>query len=161
MRGDDSRQRGKYNQRNDERIGNQTVKRVGHVRRMTQKMRSLPEIVQQQRGQSEGEPGEPDRPAAEMPEVRIECLTASHNEEDRTKHEVTTSILAHEKTKRMNGIQGRKDLWSLPDRHNSHHRNDREPKGDDRTEEHTHAGRADALNREQAYQNNDGDGQDP
>jgi hypothetical protein len=44
----------------------------------------LPKIVQHQRRQRDGEPGEPDRNPAEMPHIGVHCLAAGHGQEGRT-----------------------------------------------------------------------------
>ena len=63
------------------------VERVHGRRGVPQQQRPLPEIVEQQRRQSDAEPGELNRPVAEVAEVGVQRLAAGHDEEDGPQHD--------------------------------------------------------------------------
>ena len=76
--------------------------RVGH------QQRALAEVVQQQRRQHEREPGDPDRPLAEVPHVRVERLAAGDDEEDRAEDgEAVPAVLAEERDRVTRVDRGR------------------------------------------------------
>ena len=53
---------------------------------LRQQQRALAEVVQQQRRQHQREPGDADRPLAEVAHVGVERLAAGDDEEDRAEH---------------------------------------------------------------------------
>ncbi len=67
--------------------GIEKEKRVLDLLRAREHERRLSEIVQRQRGEGDEDPGELDRPAAEMTEVGVERLGAGDGEEDRAQRD--------------------------------------------------------------------------
>ena len=63
------------------------VERIGDRGRIGEQQRALAEVVEQQPGQDEAEPGEPDRQAAEMAHVGVERLGAGDREHDRAERD--------------------------------------------------------------------------
>src|ERR1041384_8387525 len=57
------------------------------LRMMLFRPSSLPEIVEHQRRQRDGEPRELDRRVAEVPKVRIQCFAAGDGQEDGAEHD--------------------------------------------------------------------------
>ena len=63
-----------------------------------QQQRALAEVVQEQRRQHEREPGEADRPLAEVPHVRVQRFAAGDDEEHGAEHrEAVPAVLAEER----------------------------------------------------------------
>ena len=68
--------------------GKEPVERVIDSGGMGQDQRALAEIVEHKARAAPGQPGELDRPAAEVAEIGIERLAAGHRQEDRAqRHE--------------------------------------------------------------------------
>ena len=74
LRRDDRGDRREGDQRILERAGREQVERIDRARRVPQDQRALPEVVRQQRRQHQEEPGEADRPLAEVSHVGVERL---------------------------------------------------------------------------------------
>ena len=62
-------------------LGIEQEERILDRLRIGEHQRALPEIVERQRRQHDDQPGEPDRPAAEMAEIGVERFRAGHREE--------------------------------------------------------------------------------
>ena len=122
---------------------------------MGEDQRALPQIIDRQRRQHQGEPGDLDRPAAEMSEIGIERLGAGDGEEHRAEriqadHAVLQQeIDAVERIERPQhaGIAGDPDEPGQRDRH--------EPDQHDRAEQGRDFGGAARLHREQHEQDDD------
>ena len=67
--------------------GRQQIERIFDRLGIDEDQRALAEIVGDQRGQDQKQPGGLDRPAAEMPHVGVERLGAGDGEEDAAEHD--------------------------------------------------------------------------
>ena len=65
----------------------QGIERVADGGRVGHQQRALSEVVEHQRRQDDREPGEADRPRAEVPHVGIQRLATRHDEHDRAEDE--------------------------------------------------------------------------
>ena len=88
LAGDDGRRGGEADQRQQRPIGREMVEGVLKGGGVAQDQSTLAEIVEQQPGQDEAEPGEADRRGAEMAHVGVERLRPGDAEHDGTqRHE--------------------------------------------------------------------------
>ena len=81
LRGDHGGEGGERDQRVMHPVRRELVERIIDRAGVGDQQRRLPEIVQHQRRQRDGEPGEPDRHPAEMPHVGVHRLAAGHGQE--------------------------------------------------------------------------------
>jgi hypothetical protein len=66
--------------------------------------RALSKIIENERGKHDGEPREPDRQAAKMAHIGVECLAAGDGEGNRPKHQETGRRRGSEDGGGMRGI---------------------------------------------------------
>ena len=98
LRRDDRGGGGEADQREAAPSRRQQEERLLGGRRVAQQQRALAEVVQEQRGQHEREPGQPDRPLAEMAHVRVQRFAAGDDEEHGAEHgEAVPAVLAKER----------------------------------------------------------------
>ena len=71
---------------------------------------SLAEIVEQQRGEHQGEPGKPDGKTPEMPHVGVKGLPAGHHQEDGPEDNETAPAVVDEEIDAMGRVDGGEDL---------------------------------------------------
>ena len=122
-------------------------------RRVGQQQRALAEVVEQQRRQHQREPGDADRPLAEVPHVGIERLAAGDDQEHRAEHgEAVPAVLAEERDARAAGRPPSARSGSRTIQRDAEHRDDHEPDDHDRAEQPADPVRAVPLNREHADQ---------
>ena len=97
LAGDHGRRRRQADHRQQGPGWKQQEERILDRLRIGEHQRALPEIVQGERRQHDGEPGDLDRAAAEMTEVRIQCLRAGDREEHGAQgHEPDHAVLQEE-----------------------------------------------------------------
>ena len=88
--------------RSDERkqrpAGRQQEERLLGGARVAQQQRALAEVVEEQRRQHQREPGDADRPLAEVPHVRVERLAAGDDEEHGAEHGEAVPAVARGRT---------------------------------------------------------------
>ena len=87
MRGDDRGHRRDDEERPQHRARRQKEERIRRGGRIAQDERALPEIVQEQRGEDETEPGQPNRSLAEVAHVRVQRFSSRDREHDRAEDE--------------------------------------------------------------------------
>ena len=108
---------------------------------MREQQRALAEVVEQQRREHEREPGEPDRPAAEVAHVGVERLAAGDHEHDRAEDQEPVRPVARGRSApRSHGLTARE--------HRRAARDPGEPERGDADEPEQHDGaedRADAA----------------
>ena len=82
LRRDDRRQRRQHDERQQQRRRHEAVEQLAaRDFRAAEQIGALAEIVQQQCGEHHAEPADPDRPGAEMPEIRIHRLAAGDDQD--------------------------------------------------------------------------------
>ena len=74
-------------ERHLERRRGEQIERIARRRRIAEQQRALAEVVQQQRGKHDAEPGDADGPLAEVPHVGVERFTAGDAEHDGAERE--------------------------------------------------------------------------
>ena len=118
--------------------------------RIAQEQRALTEVVEQQRRQHEREPGDANRPPAEMAHVGVERLAAGDDQEDGAEHgEAVPSVLAKERERMARIDRGEHDrLFDEPG--DAERGDDQEPADHHRAEQPADAVGAVPLNREDA-----------
>ena len=122
--------------------------------------RALPEIVERQRRQHDSDPGDLDRPAAEMAEVGVERLRPGDREKHRAERDQADHAVAGEKADAVERIDRGEHARIGGDMPDAGDRNGDEPDQRDRTEEGRDPGGAARLHGEQRDQDHDGERHD-
>ncbi len=104
LRSDDGRRGGEHNQGVEGPVRGKVVEGVFRRSRGPQQERSLPEVVEQQAGERDAEPGDLDRAMPEVAEVCVQRLAARDDEEDGAQHhETAPQVLAEEEHRVVGG----------------------------------------------------------
>ena len=64
--------------------------------RCCQQQGPLAEVVEDEAGENDGEPGKADRPASEMADIGIESFTSGHDQEDRPQDDEASGAVVEE-----------------------------------------------------------------
>src|SRR5450759_414140 len=131
LRRDDRGDRRERDQRILERAGRQQEERIDRARRFPQDQRALPEVARQQPRQHQEEPGEADRPLAEVSHVGVERLRSRDGQDNGAEeNESGVSMPSEEfqtvqRIRRSENLRAQQNLGQSesPDRHepNDHH----------------------------------------
>ena len=128
----------------------EAVERVLGGRRVHEQNRTLPEIVDHQRRQHEGEPRDADRPRAEMAEIGVHRLAAGDGEKGRAEHrESDMQTGMRRELDRAQRIDRGEDLRRLRDAAEAEGRQYEEPHQHHRPEDLSDEGRAPPLHEEE------------
>ena len=119
-------------------------------------MRALAEIVEQQRRHDEREPGQSNRPLAEVSHVRVERLGARHREHDRAEREKSDAAVVGEELQAVQRIQRGENARFFRDFPQAQAADRHEPDAHDRAERRADSSRAKALYSEQHEQDHHG-----
>ena len=139
-------------------IRRELVERIFDRGRIGDKQRRLPEIVQHQRRQRHGKPGEADWHASEMPHVGIHRLATGHGEERRAKNgEADVEILVDQEIEGVERAQRGEHRRRLDDAVDTERGQHGEPANHHRPEYLADEAGALLLHDEQADQDDDGD----
>jgi hypothetical protein len=156
LAGDDGGKQRERDEGHEERFGRQRVERaevlVRHGGRVLQDQRALAEIVDDERGKHQAEPGGTNRVFAEMAHVGVERLGPGHREEHRAQNDQPDHPVVREEVGRVVGIERVQDLEIVADMHEAEDRERDEPHQHDRPEPGGDLARPAALHREQADQ---------
>ncbi len=132
------------------------VERIHGRRRSIEQEGALAEVVENQRRQHHGEPGEPDRALAEMAHIGVQSLAAGHDQHDRAQDEKAPQAIAEEEIDRMPRIDGGQHLRMAQNSVHAQYGDRREPDHHDPPEHRAHPGGAMPLEHEQRHQNDTG-----
>ena len=136
------------------------VERVLQGLGLAQEQRALAEVVEHQRRQHEAEPGEADRGAAEVAHVGVERLRPSDRQHDRAQGDEGLPAGVREQAHRIASVECHKHARILDDLGQPEQAQGGEPGQHHRPEQPAHAGRAAALEDEQAEQHEHGERHD-
>ena len=131
--------------------------RVGRRRRVRQEERPLPEVVEEERGEDEGEPADADRPGPEVPHVGVERLASRDDEEDRAEQQEADDAVVGEEADGVRRVDGGEDPRRVEDVRDAEHREDDEPDEHHRPEDRADARRPLLLDQEEDDEDDDDD----
>ena len=134
------------------------VERTLDGARLAQEQRALAEVAQGQRGQSEREPGEADRPGTEVAHVGVEGLAAGDREECTANHDEGERPDVPEVGDRGKWTQRHQDCGRSRDAGHSEDPDDDEPDQHDRSEQAADERGALALHHEEGDEDDDRNG---
>jgi hypothetical protein len=112
----------------------------------------LTEVVEQQRGQDEAEPGDPDRQSPEMAHVRVERLGAGDRKKNGAEREERRPLVRCKQRQGIVWVQRKEYLRRLNDLHEAQGAENEKPQTHDRPEEQPDLACAAALDDEQRDQ---------
>ena len=162
LRGDDGR-KGRQDDHGVKRpAGRQAVeKHAAGGFAAAQEIGALAQVIQQQRGEDQPEPAQPDRAGAEMAEVGVHGLAAGDDQHDRAENRQQAQAAGMgEESQAASGIESRRDLGMRDDLSRAQGADDEKPQREDRPENAAYAGRAARLQREKPGQQDQGDRND-
>jgi len=110
------------------------IERIDRARRIPQNQRALAEVIRQQRRQHEDEPGEPDRPLAEMSHVGVKRLGSGDSEDYSAEKDEPGVPVLNEKAQAVPWIRRGEDLRDLKNLAQSQCPNHHEPDNHNRAE---------------------------
>ena len=147
-------------QRQQRPVRSEQEERVRRRLRVGQHQAALPEVVQRERREHHGGPGQPDRPAAEMPHVGVERLGSGHRQEHRSHHPQRAKAVLDEELDGHRRVDRPEDHRPVKGVKQSQRRQDDEPHQRYRAEVRRHPLRATALDPEKREQDPQRDRQD-
>ena len=150
LAGDDGGCGGEDDQHHQRPARHHEEERVGDPCRFVENEGSLAEIIEQEAGKDQQQPGELDGPLAEVTEVGIERLGARDSEEDCTQREESRHPMREQEAHGKARIERDEDLGVLQDMRNARSRDYQEPQDGDRPEERGDACRSSRLHHEQS-----------
>ncbi len=153
---DDRRSGREHHHGQQQGVRHQAIERVLDRGRIGQHLGALPEVIDQQRGQHETEPGDLDRLASEMAEVGIERLAAGDDEEYQPERDQADMAVGDQERHRMDRIDRRQHARIVANVQEPRRRDGDEPGHHDGREEARHPRGPAALRREQSEQDHDG-----
>ena len=156
LRRDHGRERGEGNQRVVRPGGGELIERALERAGLHQQQAALAEIIERERGQGDGEPGDADREATEMAHVGVERLAAGHRQERAADHRERQRSRVREVSERRQRTERREDRGRAHDADDADDADDHEPHQHDRAEDMPDPGGAVALDQEQQDENRDG-----
>ena len=160
LRGDDGGERGEHDQREQPPVRRQVVEGLLDRQRLVQDQRALAEIVEDEPGQDEGEPGDADRQAAEVAHVGVERLGSRHRQHDGAQRHEGLRARDLEEAERAERVERLEHARVLDDLVEAEHAQDREPGQHDRPEQLADHRRPPALDQEQRHQHHGGERHD-
>jgi hypothetical protein len=128
---------------------------------LREQQRPLAEVVEDERGKDDREPGDADRAGAEVSHVGVERLPAGHDQEDGAEDEEPERAVADEQIDAPARVERGEDRRRADDSRDAEHREGREPRERERAEQPSDAARAAVLQEEQAAQDRDRDRDHP
>jgi hypothetical protein len=159
LRRDDSRRGREADQGVEETARGQEIEGVRDRLRLREHEGALAEVVEQQGGEREPEPGEADRPAAEMAEVGVERLGAGDSQHHAAQHEKRRPAVLPEELHGVPRIERREDRWVPGDLDGPEHADGDEPNQHDRSEDSADPRGAITLDPEEQEQHHERRGQ--
>jgi len=150
LRGDDGRRRRHDEHRIEELARHQEIDRVRGRRRVAEEERPLPEVVQDEGGEDEPEPGGANRPLPEVAHIRVERLGARDGEDDGTEREKSLVAEDLEEAKAPRRVERHEDVRVTNHLDQPDAADGEEPDQHHRTEEDADAVRPRPLHREDA-----------
>src|SRR5450759_3705673 len=159
LRRDDRGDRCERDQRILERAGRQQEERIDRARRVPQDQRALAEIVRQQRRQHQEEPGEADRPLAEVSHVGVERLRSGDGQDHGSEENESGVPMPNEKLQAVQRIRRGEDLRGLQNFGQSESPNRPEPDDHHGPEYPPDLGGAVLLEEEKPSEYRDGEGE--
>ena len=154
LRSNDGRHGGQKQQGNQRPIGGQSVKRVIDSGWFVDQQGALAEVIEQQAGKYQVEPGALDRRASEVPHVGIKGLTAGHCEDDRAQDRNGYAGVVGQKQDAGDRVQGGKNARGMNHLSQAHGPQGREPDKHHRAEYFADDRGAKAFHRKQAGDQN-------
>ena len=109
MAGDDRRDRGKHDQRHEQKVGAQAVEDVVRGWRTFEDQGCLPRIIQDETWKDYSLPGKPDRSGTKMSHICIERFGPRDAQEHPTKNEKPSPSAGEEIAESMPGIDRDED----------------------------------------------------
>ena len=135
LRGDDGRGGGQDHHRDQRPVRRQQVERVADCAGSAQDQRALPEVVEDASGEDQEQPRPGDRPAAEVPHVRVQGLGAGDGQHHRRQREERRAEVAEQEFKRVRGEQRLQDGRVADHAADAQGADHREPDGHHRPEQ--------------------------
>ena len=123
---------------------------------LSQEQCALAEVVEDQRGQHQAEPGETDRGAAEVAHVGVERFRPGDSEHDGAQGDKGLPTVVPEQADGVAGVKRREHARALDDLSEPEQAQGGEPGQHHRSEQPAHAGRAAALEEEKPKEHQDG-----
>ena len=160
LRRDDGGRGGDHEERHLERRRGEQIERIARRGRIAEQQRALAEVVQEQRGKHDAEPGDADGPLAEVPHVGVERLTAGDAEHDGAEGEKAGEAVRREERDAVPRVERREHLRRLRDGPRAERGDRDEPGEHQRAERRPHARRPEALHHEQREEDDHGDRHD-
>ena len=143
-------------QRPKQGAGRELIKRIGRGGRIAQNDRALTEVVQQQRRENDGEPGDADRSFAEVSHVGVQRLGTSDDEDHSAEDQGAGPTMRLEKLHRVPRVNSGENPGFEGDLARAERSDREEPDGHERTERSADARGSEALYRKDADQNHRG-----
>ncbi len=138
-------------------IGRQHEERIGVAAGVLQHNGGLAGIVEKQRRQDDGRPGDPDRLAAEMAHVGVHGFSAGHAKKHRTEDGEARDAMVDQERRRIKRIDRDDDVGRLGDADPAQDRDCQKPQQHHRPEGAADGGGAVVLDHEQQQQDDRGD----
>lgn len=127
LAGDHGGDGGQRHQR-DQRPGRgEQEERVLDIFRMGQDHGGLAEIVEQEAGEDEAEPGGLDRPAPEMTEIGVERLAARRRQEHRAERQQAEMAVLEQEGQAVDRVEGDEHAGIVDEVHQPQHAHHEEP----------------------------------
>ena len=124
--------------------------------RLEQEQCALAEVIHDQRGEHQREPGHPDGTLPEMPHVRIQRFPTRDDEKHRAKHGESDEAVVEEERHGMTWVEGTEHRWKSCRPHDAEHGEGDKPDHHDRAEQPSQSVGPVLLDHEQADQDGDG-----
>ncbi|MNM96541.1 hypothetical protein D3C81_1090210 [compost metagenome] len=156
LRGDDRSQRRQYQQRDQRPVRRQQEERVLDRLGIFQQQRALAEIVQHQRRQHHGEPGQADREFAEVPHIGIQRLNAGDRQHHRAKRKERDLLIFHKEVQRPFRVHRLQHFRVSDDAARAQHRQHDKPQQHHRGKQFADAAGTVFLDSEQQRQHQNG-----
>ena len=160
LRGDDGRGSGENKKRIQGPARGEAEKEVVRLAGIGEEVGSLADIVEEEGGIDEVEPGPAYGVAPEVAQVGVEHLGPRHREEDRAQDAEAELPVAAQEADRLEGIEGGEDARRGHDGTQAKDAHDDEPDHDDGAEDPAHLRRALGLRGKEGDENEDGQGHD-
>ena len=125
--GDNRRQRGDNQHRDQRPLRRQQEERVFNRFRVLQQQRALAKIVQHQRGQHDGEPGNADRQFAEVAHIGVQRFHPGNRQHHRAKRNKGNGLVLQEEVHSPVGVQRLQNFRISVNASRAQHRQQQEP----------------------------------
>ncbi len=153
LRRGDRRQRGNHDHRIQEKPRDQLIERVARRLGAAQEQGALAEVVEHQGREHHAEPGQTNRPAAEVPHVGVQGLATGQDQDHRAEDQEPDHAVANKEVDGVPRIDRREHDRILNDRHDAKEGDRAEPYHHDRRKSFPDPVGSKPLHQEQPEQN--------